>query len=556
VESAGVGEEQVVGVERRQFLRLVGVGAGAGVGGSLTGCAASGGPSAVGKSASARALVSSGSPRATSLATPANAISAAPASATAADWDALAQGLAGHLVRPGDGSYSTARLVFNPRFDGIQPAAVAQCRNADDVAECISFASRFRVPVVPRSGGHGYTGASSSTGLVIDVAAMNTVHADAASGTATVGAGAKLVDVYAGLAAAGVSIPAGSCPTVGIAGLALGGGVGVTGRMYGLTSDNLVGASLVTADGRQLSCDPTTHADLLWACQGGGGGNFGIATSFTFKTHPVADLTTFFLGWPWAQAVNVVRAWQLWAPGARDELWSNCHLLASPAQSGPKVTVGGTYFGDPGDVEGLLELLYTAVGSAPSSHTIEQATYAHAMGVEAGCASLTTAQCHLPWQQADGQLSREAELAKSDFFTTPLSTSAIGVIVNAVERRRALGGAGDGGIALDAFGGALNRPAPGETAFVHRDTLFLAQYTTTWATGTPSSVTDTHTSWLRGFYAALHPYASGQAYQNYLDADLGNWARAYYGANYPRLTQIKAEYDPDSLFRQPQGIGS
>ena len=540
-------------MERRQFLRLVGAGAGAGAAGLLAGCAAGGGPGASGRPTFSPATPVALGSGAAPLVPPTQG-AAATATATTADWAALARGLAGHLVLPADSGYSTARLAFNPRFDGVRPAAVAQCQNPDDVRACLAFASRFRVPVVPRSGGHSYTGASSSTGLVIDVAPMNAVHADAASGSATVGAGAKLVDVYAGLAASGVSIPAGSCPTVGVAGLALGGGVGVTGRKYGLTSDNLLAATVVTADGRVLTCNSKTEPELFWACRGGGGGNFGVVTSLTFRTHSIGGITLFFLRWPWSQAGNVVRAWQLWASGARDELWSNCHLLASPSQSGPQVTVGGTYLGDAGETESMLEVLYAAVGSPPSSHTVEATTYAHAMGVEAGCASLSTAQCHLPWQQQGGQLAREAELAKSDFFTKPLSDAAISAIVTAVGQRRGLDGGGDGGIAFDAFGGALNRPAPDATAFVHRDALFLAQYTTTWATGTAASITDTHASWLRGFYGALHPYASGQAYQNYLDADLSNWADAYYGANYARLSRVKAQYDPASLFRQPQGV--
>jgi FAD/FMN-containing dehydrogenase len=487
----------------------------------------------------------------------------APASVTARStptgqvpWSALSRGLTGTLVLPADAAYGAARLAFNPRFDGIRPAAIAQCHTAGDVRECLAFAARYRVPVAPRSGGHSYVGASSTTGLVIDVAAMNAVTADTASGTATIGAGAKLIDVYAGLADAGVSVPGGSCPTVGIAGLALGGGVGVTGRMYGLTSDNLVAAEVVVPDGRVLTCDATREPDLFWACQGGGGGNFGVVSSFTLRTHPIGDIVLFFLSWPWALAADVVRGWQRWAPNAPDELWSNCHLLANPSGAAPSVSVGGTYLGDRATAERLIEQLAAAAGAAPSGQTVETTTYAHAMGVEAGCATLTTAQCHLPWQNPDGRLSREAELAASDFFTSPLTDTAIGVITSAVERRRGLGGAGDGGIAFDAFGGALNRPAPDATAFVHRDTLFLAQYTTTWATGTPAAITSAHAAWLTAFHAAMRPYASGQAYQNYADADLAGWARAYYGANHARLTQVKARYDPGFLLRPPQAIGT
>jgi FAD/FMN-containing dehydrogenase len=381
---------------------------------------------------------------------------------------------------------------------------------------------------------------------------MNTVMADAASGTATIGAGAKLIDVYAGLAASGVSVPGGSCPTVGIAGLALGGGVGVTGRRYGLTSDNLVSAEVVVPNGSVLTCDATREPDLFWACRGGGGGNFGVVSSLTFRTHPIGDIVLFYLTWPWERAVEVVRGWQGWAPNAPDELWSNCHLLANPSGSAPTLSVGGTYLGDESTADQLIDRLTAAIGVSPSGRSVETTSFAHAMGVEAGCASESTAECHLPWQNPAGRLAREAELAASDFFTGPLNDAAIAVITSAVERRRALGGDGDGGIAFDAFGGALNRPAPDATAFVHRDTLFLAQYTTT----SPTSVTSGCSSWLTGFHTAMRPYASGQAYQNYADAGLAGWAQAYYGANYRRLTQVKARYDPGFILRPPQAIGT
>ena len=148
----------------------------------------------------------------------------------------------------------------------------------------IAFVRAHDLPIAARSGGHSYAGYSTGTGLVCDVTAMHRVTVNGAAGTATVGAGARLIDLYAALAPHGVCVPGGSCPTVGIAGLTLGGGQGVVGRRFGLTCDVLTSLQVVTAAGDLLTCDANEHADLYWACRGGGGGNFGVATSFTFAT--------------------------------------------------------------------------------------------------------------------------------------------------------------------------------------------------------------------------------------------------------------------------------
>ncbi len=155
--------------------------------------------------------------------------------------------------------------------------------------------------------------------------------------TATVGAGTRLIDFYHGLAAKGRAVPGGSCPTVGIAGLTLGGGIGVTARAYGLTCDSLESLQIVTANGAVLTAtaSPGQYSDLFWACQGGGGGNFGVVTSFTFRTAAGPEPVLFSLSWPWSQAARVVAAWQSWAPNAPDALWSNLHLAAAPGGTTP-----------------------------------------------------------------------------------------------------------------------------------------------------------------------------------------------------------------------------
>jgi FAD/FMN-containing dehydrogenase len=481
----------------------------------------------------------------------------------AADWAGLRRQLSsGLLVTPDSSGYGTAKLLFDPKFDDARPQGIAYCATAPDVSACLDFVRRFGLPVAARSGGHSYGGWSSSTGLVIDVSKMSRVSVDAAAGTVRVGAGTLLIDLYSQLAARGLAVPGGSCPTVGIAGLALGGGVGVVGRLYGLSCDNVVGVQIVTADGTVRDCTASSEADLFWACRGGGGGSFGVVTEFTFRTHPAPDLVLFFLQWPWSAATQVIDAWQRWAPGAPDELWSNLHLSAAPGGSEPSISVGGTYAGDTGRAEALLGQLYSAAGSQPSSSFVRSEEFLSCMLVEAGCSSMSVEQCHLPTQNPAGTLSRPPEYAKSDFYTKPLSAKGIETLLNQVAALGRVDGAPGavGGVAFDAFGGAINRVGPSQTAFVHRAALFLAQYTTGWSIGLePAGGAGTagaanQRAWLASFHAAMRPYASGQAYQNYADPDLADWQRAYYGANYARLQRIKASVDPANLFRFPQSI--
>jgi FAD/FMN-containing dehydrogenase len=524
---------------RRGFLLAAGTVAGAG---ALTGCVPGARATHPPAPTSARAAGSPGAPG---------------GGPRGADWDALRRGLSSReLLRPGEAGYPRARLLFDPRFDYQRPAGVAYCHTPDDVALCLSFVRRFGLPVAARSGGHSYGGWSGTSGLVVDVTGMNSCHLGPGGDSVTVGTGLHLIDFYHRLAAHGLAVPGGSCPTVGVAGLTLGGGVGVLGRAYGLACDNLAALQLVTADGSVLDVDAAHDGDLYWACRGGGGGNFGVATSFTFRAHRLSQLVLFFLSWPWPQAARVVDGWQSWAPQAPDALWSNLHLSAAPGGPAPTVQVGGTYLGSPAGLGALLDQLYAKVGSAPPAPYLQQLPFLDAMLVEAGCSGLTVGQCHLPWQAPGGRLSRQPSYAKSDFFTASLSPAAIRILLAGVERLRGVPGAstGSGGIAFDAFGGALNRVPAAATAFVHRDALFLAQYTTEWAAGAAAAAVARQHAWLQGFYASMRRYASGQCYQNYLDPGLANWRQAYYGANYPRLAQVKAAYDPAQVFRFPQGI--
>jgi len=533
---------------RRAFLRLAAAAGGAGL---LASCSRDSQTSAAGASgtASTAGATADGAASGIRAAAPGAARSPSPA-----DWTALGRDLSGPLVRPGEAAYTVSKRLFDPRFDSLHPAGIAYCRNPHDVATCLAFVRKFGVPVAARCGGHSYAGWSSTSGLIIDVTRMAGVNVSGS--TATVGAGTRLIDFYNGLAAHGRGVPGGSCPTVGIAGLTLGGGVGVVSRAYGLTSDNVKSLQIVTADGQVRTCNSSQNSDLFWGCRGGGGGNFGVVTSFTFGTHPVGQIVLFFLSWPWSQAARVIAAWQSWAPHAPDALWSNLHLAAAPGGSVPSIQVGGTFLGSIGAAGAQLEKLYAAAGSHPSSPFMETTSWLHAMLVEAGCASLTVNQCHLPTQNPAGKLARASEYAKSDFFTKPLSSHGIGTLLAGVEKFQRAGGASgaSGGIAFDALGGEVNRVPAGATAFVHRNALFDAQYTTTWPTGAAAAAVARQHAWQQSFWQSMRPFASGQAYQNYIDPALANWRQAYYGANLARLTQVKAKYDPNRVFRFPQAI--
>ncbi len=448
---------------------------------------------------------------------------------------ALARLLDGDVVAPGSARYGSARLLWDTRFDAVRPRAIAYCADAADVERVVRWARTHRIHVVPRSGGHSYAGYSSGNGVV--VADVSRLHAVSLAGTrATVGAGAKLIGVYAALAQHGVTIPAGSCPTVGIAGLALGGGVGYASRRFGTTADAIRRLRIVTADGELLTCDSSRHADLFWACRGGGGGNFGIVTDLTFATNPVSTVSTYRIEWPWAQAGQALAAWQSFAPHAPDALFSVLDLIATgPTAPGARAHVvsAGQYFGPESALTSLLQPL-TSTG-APLEVTTQTLSYLDAVVHWAGCRD--AAAC------TEG---RSTFKAKSDYVSRPLSAGAIATLVNAVAARQAQG---RGALYLDAYGGAINRVPKAATAFVHRDALFAIQYTAQWSGNSAPSLT-----WLSGLYAQMRPHASGFAYQNYIDPQLAAWRHAYYGTNLPRLLAVKRKVDPNRFFHFAQSV--
>ena len=443
---------------------------------------------------------------------------------------ALDRAMRGAVITASDPLYASARLPYNARFSAIRPLAVVRPVDARDVREVVRWAADTRVPIVARSGGHSYAGYSTTRGVVVDLSQLDAVRLDS-QGRAVVGAGARLGRVYAALAERGRAISAGTCPTVGIAGLALGGGFGLASRAWGLTCDNLRAVEIVTADGRIRVCDATRNADLFWACRGGGGGNFGIATRFVFRTQRLGSGSFFVATWPWEAVEEVVDRFLQWAPGAPDALTSICRLATGGGR--PSAQVLGQYLGGEEALRGVLAGLTRGLPGARL--TTGTAEWLDLVRRWAGCLGETLEECT--------EFEPTSFTAGSDYLARRLSAAGTAALREAIERR----GTAAGAILIDSYGGAVNRVAPAATAFVHRRMLASCQY---FATGEPGAAR----SWVRAARARMRPHVSGSAYQNYIDPELRGWLRAYYGANLPRLVSVKRRYDAGNLFRFAQSI--
>ena len=543
-------------MRRRDFLKLAG---GIAVGATAAGACSptTTGHGHVSTSSAPSATTSTTQVAPTSVPTTSVPTTTLPTPATSPDWREFGSLLQGRLARPSSPGYSVDAQSYNPIFDRTRPEGIAYCASAADVVRALEFAKRHALELSVRAGGHCYGGWSTGPGLVIDVSPMNQVDYDPATGLVSVGSGTRLIDLYAGLAPHGVAVPGGSCPSVGIAGLALGGGFGVLGRKFGLTCDNIESADVVLASGEIVTCDAVHHADLFWALRGGGGGSFGVVTRFSFSTHPIGTLGLFTLVWPWSAAAAAASAWQDWAPAAPDELWSNCLLVASqstPSGEAPAARVTGVYVGSRAGLQGLVDEFVSVVGASPFTHFVGSAGYLDTMQIEGGCEGDSIAECHLPSQNPAGLLSRAPFLAKSNIVDSKLSAAAVATLLDAVEQRQASPVLYGGGFVLDAAGGAINRVAPGDTAYVHRNSLATMQYSAGWAVSAPASVVAANRQWIETAWRSMRPYVSSGAYLNYADPDLVDWQQAYWGSNFTRLTEVKRDYDPGNLFQFPQSV--
>ncbi len=450
---------------------------------------------------------------------------------------ALDRAVSGQVLVRGGSGYNGARRVYNTRFNNLHPAAVVKVRDVADVQAVMKWANRYDVNIRARSGGHSYAGYSTTdSGVVVDLSRFQEVDASNGKRSANVGAGVGLIRMYSKLAKQGMTVPGGSCPTVGISGLALGGGMGFASRKYGLSCDNITGVSIVTPDGKLRKVDGKNEPGLLWACRGGGGGNFGIVTGFTFKTYRVRSASYYFASWPWSQASQVLEAWQRLTADASPNLCPFFSLLTG--SDSPEVHSEGQFFGSERDLRTALKPLTDVDGV---QLTVGSAGYGDLMKRWAGCESESLNKCEKP--------DRVAFYGASDYVRKPLDSNGRGEMIKAIEERRNQGGSG--ALLLDGYGGAINNVHPTSTAFVHRDQLFCIQY---YAQTSTKGERKGASNWIQAARRRMGDHVSGQAYQNYIDSKLKGWKLAYYGKNYERLVDVKTKYDPENRLRFRQGI--
>jgi FAD/FMN-containing dehydrogenase len=448
-------------------------------------------------------------------------------------WRDLTRALEGEVVLPGSTRYDEVRRPQIPRFHDVRPQAVVLCRTPEDVVEAIAFARRLGIEVAVRSGGHDFAGRSSGPGMVVDLTPMHSL--EISDGLATVGPGFRLGDLYAALAQHEVTIPAGCGATVGIGGQVLGGGLGLLGRSRGLTSDQLVAAEVVLADGQVVECDEQRHEDLFWALRGAGAQGIGVVTRLTLRTVPESAATSIHLKWPYERASALIAAWQEWSPTGPDELAASLLVtVGGEAAADPVVHLFGSMIGSETETAALLDEFVAAAGAEPASSERAHMRYGSLKNylAERG-----------PGDQED---ENGRPFMKSEFFRQPLPAGAVEALVELFVRERRPGEARK--LDFMPWGGAYNRVPAAATAFPHREELFLLEHSVVVPTGFDTAATEAARAWLSHSWELVHPSGSGGVYGNFPDADLPDEDRAYWGANLERVRRVKEKYDPEGVF--------
>lgn len=408
-------------------------------------------------------------------------------------------------------------MPINLAYQQVRPRLVVLCRSVSDVVAAMADARVSGEPLVPRGGGHCFAGRSSTDGIVLDLSALDRISVSD-DGVATIGAGARLAQVYAALHTYGRTLPAGCGPTVGIAGLTLGGGIGLLGREHGLTCDRLVGARVVLADGSVVDCDHDHEPDLFWALRGAGGGQFGVVTALRFDTVPEPTTTRVEAHWSDIAIEELVAAWQAWAPDAPDELTVNLTLVSEPGEAVVAILFGAATLEEGPTRELLRAFTDRAVelrGGLPFHHL--KSTFAD------------------PREEPE-----RAGRLRSEFFSRPMSDHTLASLLTQLAAART---AGRREITFTVMGGAYNRVAEDTTAFAHRGERFLLEH-----------IAEAADPWVDDSWLTAHADGSGRVYPNFPDPSLDDWAVAYHAGNHPRLAAIKKTYDPHRFFDFPQAI--
>jgi hypothetical protein len=434
-------------------------------------------------------------------------------------------GLRGQVIWADDRGYDTARAVFNGMIDR-RPLAVVRPVVASEVIRCITFARRRDLPLSVRGGGHSVAGNAVRDGAVmLDLSGMKAIRVDPDRRTVRADPGLTLGEFDRATQTLGLATPLGVVSMTGIAGLTLGGGLGWLNGRYGLACDNLISAEVATADGRLLRASARENDDLFWAIRGGGG-NFGVVTSFEYQLHPVGPVLAGGFSYPLSLAPRVLRFYDDFVNAAPDELSTAASLGLTPAGE-PTVSIAVCYCGPIDEGEQLLRPLRTF--QSPVDHTIQPVPYTVLQS--SGDEGFPFGRFHY-WKSG---------------WLGALTDGAIDTLMRFVPEMPSSAS----GVGLQQMHGAASRVAPSATAFAHRaeqyDFLILSQWS-------DENDSDRNVQWTRALFEAMQPHLEESVYVNNLGDEGSARIRAAYGENYPRLAAVKRTYDPDNLFRANQNI--
>jgi FAD/FMN-containing dehydrogenase len=445
------------------------------------------------------------------------------------------QTLRGNVCLPQEAGYDEARTIWNAMIDR-HPGAVVRCRGAADIVAAVRFAREHGLLLAVRGGGHNIAGnAVCEGGLLIDLSLMRSVRVDPASRTARVEPGATLGDFDKEAQAFGLATPLGINSTTGVAGLTLGGGFGWLSRKFGLAADNLISADVVTAEGKLLRASQTENSDLFWALRGGGG-NFGVVSSFEFRLHPVGPMVlSGLIVHPFARAKELLAGYRHVASKAPDELTVWVVLRQAPPLPflpaevhGKEVLVFAVcYMGDEASGQRALEPL-RALGQ-PIADVIGMQPYA---AWQTAFDPLLTPGAYNYWKSHNFVELSDGLLDALTSYAARLPTPECEIFIG-------------------QLGGATSRVALDATAYPHRNANFVMNVHTRWR-----EQADERRSidWARQFFAETAPHATGGVYVNFMPEDEIDRVSSAYGANYARLAALKAKYDPGNLFRLNQNV--
>lgn len=444
----------------------------------------------------------------------------------AADIAQLRNNIRGNVFIPEDACYEQARRVWNGMIDK-KPAAVIYCITPNDVVSAVNFARSRNFAVAVRGGGHNVAGVSvCDAGLVIDVSRMKRIEIDPVRRIARAQAGLNLGEFDAATQSFGLATTMGVNSDTGISGLTLGGGFGKLGRKYGLTCDNLLAAEIVAADGRLLKASPTENADLFWGIRGGGG-NFGIVTTFEYQLHPVGPLLLAgSLLYDFDKARDAMRFYHAFANRAPDELNLDAGLVTMPTG------------------ERCFNISVCYIGPIDEGERVVKPLRAYGTPIDDRIAPISYLQIQ---SAGDANFPRGRRYYWKAQFLHELTDSAIDTLLAAYATAPSSGSL----LVLQQVGGAIARVPKSETPYVNRDALYDCFPVSIWDNPADD---EAHIRWARDLWDAIRPFSAGGVYANNLGDEGADRVQAAYGENYPRLAALKSKYDPTNFFRLNQNI--